>query len=264
MVPTTPISRQSPGDSPARTYDEIGVGYASTRRPDPRIEQQILDALGDAHSVVNVGAGTGAYEPADRDVLAVEPSEVMRAQRPADSAPCINACAESLPFPDDSFDASMALLSLHHWSDWRAGVSELRRVARRRVVILTYDPAYASRFWLLRDYLPELGALDTQRFSPIEALAAAAGDATVLDAVPIPHDCRDGFGCAYWRRPHAYLDPDIRAGMSTFHLPGAGSLLGGLDQLARDLQSGRWEQRNRNILARSELDLGYRLLTAQL
>jgi SAM-dependent methyltransferase len=139
---------------PTELYDEIGVGYTTNRCADYRIEQQILDALGNAQSIVNVGAGTGAYEPADRDVLAVEPSAVMRAQRPPDAARCIDACAESLPLPDDSFDAAMALLSLHHWSDWRAGVRELRRVARERVVILTYDPAHPARSWLMRDYLP--------------------------------------------------------------------------------------------------------------
>ena len=252
-----------PQAPPDRAYDEIGVGYATTRRPDPRIEQQIERALGDVRSVVNVGAGTGAYEPRDRDVMAVEPSEVMRAQRAPGAAPCIDGCAESLPFPDRSFDAAMALMSLHHWSDWRAGVSELRRVARERVVIFTYDPAFAGSWWLKRDYLAELVGLDLQRFPTISEQASAAGETTVVDAVLIPHDCRDGFLGAYWRRPHAYLNPDIRAGISTFHLPGADALLGGLVQLARDLESGVWEQRNHDILDCVELDLGYRLLVTR-
>jgi SAM-dependent methyltransferase len=245
-------------------YDEIGVRYRTNRRADPRIEGQILEALGDARSVVNVGAGTGAYEPSDHEVLAVEPSRVMRAQRPPGAAPCIDASAESLPLPDGSFDAAMALLTVHHWRDWRAGIRELRRVARSRVVIFTYDPAFPNGSWLTRDYLPELVALDVQRFPAIEQQAAAAGPATAVDAVPIPHDCTDGFLGAYWRRPHAYLDPKIRAGISTFHLPGAAALLGGLDELAQDLKTGRWLQRNEPLLDRNELDLGYRLLTADL
>ena len=249
--------------SPA-SYDTIGRSYVANRQPDPRIERQIFDALGGTRSVLNVGAGTGAYEPTDRRVLAVEPSAVMRAQRPAGAAPCIEASAEALPLPDRSFDAVMALLSLHHWSDWQAGVREMRRVASSRIVILTYDPAFAGSWWLKRDYLADLVALDVDRFPTIAEQAEAAGDSTTVHEVPIPHDCRDGFLGAYWRRPHAYLDPDVRAGISTFHLPGGDALLGGLDRLAEDLKSGEWEQRNREILARSELDLGYRLLVSQM
>jgi SAM-dependent methyltransferase len=250
----------SSADARDRVYDEIGVGYTATRQPDPRIEQQILDALGDTRSVVNVGAGSGAYEPSDREVLAVEPSGVMRAQRAPAAARCVDACAESLPLPDGSFDAAMTLMSLHHWSDWRAGVRELRRVASRRVVIFTYDPSFAGSWWLKRDYLSELVGLDVQRFPTIAEQATAAGDATAVHTVPIPHDCRDGFLGAYWRRPHAYLDADVRARISTFHLPGAAALLGGLDRLASDLESGLWQQRNHELLERTELDLGYRLL----
>jgi SAM-dependent methyltransferase len=247
----------------ARTYDEIGDGYTLTRQADPRIERHIHDALGDARSVLNVGAGTGAYEPADRTVLAVEPSAVMRAQRPPGAAPCVDGLAESLPLTDDSVDAAMALMSLHHWADWRAGVKELRRVAVRRVVLFTYDPGFAERWWLGRDYLSDLARIDARRFPAIEEQAAALGDATLIEAVPIPYDCRDGFLGAYWRRPHAYLYPDIRSGISTFQLPGADSLLDGLDRLAHDLESGRWEQRNQEILERTELDLGYRLLISE-
>jgi SAM-dependent methyltransferase len=241
-------------------YDEIGISYTTTRRPDPRIERRIWAALGDARSVVNVGAGAGAYEPTGREVLAVEPSAVMREQRPDGAARCIEGRAESLPLADGSFDAAMALLSLHHWSDWRAGVGELRRVARERVVILTYDPAFAGSWWLKRDYLGELVGLDVARFPTIAEQAAAAGSDTVVEVLPIPHDCSDGFLGAYWKRPHSYLDPGVRAGISTFHLPGAEALLGGLEQLARDLETGEWARRNHEILDRAELDLGYRLL----
>jgi SAM-dependent methyltransferase len=251
-------------DFQGNSYDQIGVGYTATRRPDPRIATQIHEALGDARSIVNVGAGAGAYEPCDRDVLAIEPFEEMIAQRAPELAPAVRGHAESLPLVADSVDAAMACMTLHHWADWRIGVQELRRVARKRVVIFTYDHSYANRFWLLRDYLPKLARLDCERFPPIDEQRVATGDEVKLEPVPIPHDCEDGFLAAYWRRPEAYLDERVRSGMSIFHLPGAERLLGGLEVLADDLQTGRWEDRNHDILEREELDLGYRLLVTEL
>jgi SAM-dependent methyltransferase len=249
----------------SRTYDhETGAEYTATRRADPRIATQIHEALGDARSVVNVGAGAGTYEPWDREVLPVEPSEQMIAQRGPELAPAIRGHAENLPLEPDSVDAALACMTLHHWSDWRIGVQELRRVARKRVVIFTYDRSYASRFWLLRDYLPKLARLDCARFPGIDEQRVAIGDDVKIEPVPIPHDCEDGFLAAYWRRPTAYLDDRVRSGISTFHLPGAERLLDGLDELADDLQTGRWEDRNHNILEREELDLGYRLLVTEL
>jgi SAM-dependent methyltransferase len=245
-------------------YDQIGLGYTATRRPDPRIASRIHEALGDARSIVNVGAGAGAYEPRDREVLAIEPSDRMIAQRAPELAPAIRGRAESLPLAADSVDAAMACMTLHHWADWRIGIQELRRVSRKRVVIFTYDHSYANRFWLLRDYLPKLARLEGERFPPIDEQRIATGDDVKLEPVPIPHDCEDGFLAAYWRRPSAYLDERIRAGMSTFYLPGAERLLDGLKELADDLQTGRWEERNRDILEREELDLGYRLLITEL
>ncbi len=244
-------------------YAAIAPGYLSTRQEDPHIRRQIHDALGDAESVVNVGAGAGAYEPIDRTVIPVEPSKLMIAQRPPNLARAIKGHAESLPLPSSSVDAAMACMTLHHWSDWRVGLQELRRVARKRIVIFTYDPSYAKRFWLLRDYLPELGRLDAARFPTLAEQCAAAGQEVDIQPVPIPHDCKDGFMAAYWRRPHAYLDERIRANMSSFHLPGARRLLGGLRHLAEDLNSGRWQQRNGEILGREALDLGYRLLVVE-
>jgi SAM-dependent methyltransferase len=251
-------------DFQGNSYDQIGPGYTATRRPDPRIATQIHEALGDARSIVNVGAGAGAYEPCDRYVLAIEPSEQMIAQRAPERAPAIRGHAESLPLAGDSVDAAMACMTLHHWVDWRIGVQELRRVARKRVVIFTYDRSYAKRFWLLRDYLPKLARLDCARFPAIDEQRVATGEEVKIEAVPIPHDCEDGFLAAYWRRPNAYLDERARAGMSTFHLPGAERLLDGLEVLADDLQTGRWEDRNHDILEREELDLGYRLLVTEL
>jgi len=211
-----------------------------------------------------VGAGAGAYEPSDREVLAIEPSERMIAQRAPELAPAIKGHAESLPLDSDSVDAAMACMTLHHWADWRIGVQELRRVARKRVVIFTYDSSYARRFWLLRDYLPKLARLDGARFPGIDEQRVATGDEVRIEPVPIPYDCEDGFLAAYWRRPTAYLDDRVRAGMSTFHLPGAERLIDGLQDLAEDLQTGRWEDRNHEILEREELDLGYRLLVTEL
>jgi SAM-dependent methyltransferase len=246
------------------SYDQIGVRYTSTRSADPRIATQIHEALGDARSIVNVGAGAGAYEPSDREVVPIEPSERMIAQRTAKLAPAIRGTAESLPLAADSVDAALACMTLHHWTDWRVGVQELRRVARKRIVIFTYDRSYAMRFWLLRDYLPRLARLDCARFPTIEEQRVATGDEVRVEPVPIPYDCEDGFLAAYWRRPKAYLDGRVRMGMSIFHLPGAERLIGGLDELAEDLQTGRWSDRNRDILEREELDLGYRLLVAEL
>jgi SAM-dependent methyltransferase len=242
------------------TYDTIGRTYTATRGEDPRIAARIHAALGDARTVVNVGAGTGAYEPRDREVVAVEPSAVMRAQRPAGAAPCIDAGAERLPFADGAFDAAMAVLTLHHWSDWRAGCRELRRVARRAVV-LTWDPALAGRMWLGPEYFPELWADDAARFASIDAQAKALG-AHTIDVVPISHDCADGFMAAHWRRPEAYLDPLVRAGISTFSLHTPAQLAPGLKRLEEDVRSGAWHERHADLLALSELDLGYRLVVA--
>lgn len=245
-------------------YEESGVAYTATRRADPRIAAQIHAALGDATSVVNVGAGAGAYEPPDRDVLPIEPSSRMIAQRPPGLALAIRGHAECLPLPSDCVDAAMACMTLHHWADWRIGVQELRRVARKRIVIFTYDRSYAERFWLLRDYLPRLGRLDSARFPPIEEQSAAMGEEVSCEPVPIPHDCEDGFLAAYWRRPRAYLDPWVRAGMSTFHLPGAERLLAGLERLSEDVEDGEWETRYDHLLELEQVDLGYRLLVTEL
>ena len=196
----------------AQLYDTIGATYTVTRRTEPRIAARISAALGDARTVLNVGAGTGSYEPTDRDVTAVEPSALMRAQRPAGAAPCVAAAAESLPFEDQSFDAAMAFATIHHWPDPLAGLREMRRVARR-VVVFTYDASDPDQFWLNRDYLPEFAGLWAGRPSLTE-LARAIG--ARAEPVLIPWDCADGFYEAYWRRPEAYLDEDVRLGVSVW------------------------------------------------
>jgi SAM-dependent methyltransferase len=239
-------------------YDRIGRSYVATRGEDPRIAAAIHAALGDARTVLNVGAGAGAYEPRDREVTAVEPSAVMRAQRPPDAAPCVDARAEALPFADGAFDAAMAVLSDHHWSDRLAGLRELRRVGRRAVVF-QWDPAFVDAFWLTREYLPSFARGLEATF---EAARAALGT-TREEVVPIPHDCRDGFLMAYWRRPEAYLDPTVRANISVFSLLPPAEVEAMVAALRADLASGAWERRHTDLLGRDELDLGYRLLIAE-
>jgi SAM-dependent methyltransferase len=240
-----------------RLYDTIGVDYAALRRPDPRIAAQIQAALGPAETVLNVGAGSGSYEPADRMITAVEPSAEMIRQRPPSTATVIQASAEDLPFDDRSFDAAMAVLTVHHWQDQVQGLREMRRVTRGPVVILTYDPAFRG-FWLA-DYVPALVTLDDDRMPPLSLYADVLGPVEITP-VPIPHDCVDGFLCAYWRRPAAYLDPRIRAAMSSFWA--VGDVSEAMAQLAQDLESGEWARRYGTMLADDDCDLGYRLVVA--
>lgn len=238
-------------------YDRIGGGYASYRRPDPRIAARIRHALGGARTVVNVGAGAGSYEPEVR-VVAVEPSATMVAQRPAGAAPAVRASALALPFRADAFDAALAVLTLHHWPEWRVGVAEMARVARERVVILTFD-ADAESFWLVRDYFPAIRELDRRWMPPVAEVADALGGADVVP-VPVPWDCIDGFLGAYWRRPQAYLDADVRGAISAFGL--IDGVEEGIARLRRDLEDGTWARRNADLEAREELDIGYRLVVA--
>ncbi len=237
-------------------YDEIGRAYSGTRRTEPRIAERIWEALGDARTVLNVGAGTGSYEPSDRDVTAVEPSAVMRAQRPPDAAPCIAATAEELPFDDHSFDAAMAVLSDHHWRDPIAGLREMVRVADR-VVVLQWDDALIPQFWLVRDYLPEVVALGTNRPTLAERAASIGAEMT---AVAIPWDCRDGFFHAFWRRPHAYLQEPVRRGTSVWARVGPPAEQRAIGALTADLASGAWHERNRDLVDLAAADLGARLL----
>jgi SAM-dependent methyltransferase len=240
------------------SYDAIGRTYTATRGTDPRVAARIWNALGDARTVVNVGAGTGSYEPPDRAVTAVEPSAVMIAQRLPEAAPAVQASAEALPFDDASFDAAMAVLTIHHWSDFHAGCAELRRVARERVVVFSWDPTYVGRMWVGPEYFPQYAEEDVAGFPSLPDQAAAL-DADV-EVVPIPWDCRDGFFGAFWRRPEAYLDPAVRAGISTLAKRSEDELAEGLARLRADLESGAWARRHADLLERDALDLGYRLL----
>ncbi len=239
-------------------YDAIGSRYREFRRPDPRIAVSILRGLGETSSVVNVGAGAGSYEPHDRRVVAVEPSMTMIRQRPRPSAPVVRGSGSALPFRAEAFDASLAILTIHHWPDRAKGLRELRRAARRRVVILTWDPA-APGFWLT-DYFPEILDINRVIFPSLETLSRELGRAAIFD-VPIPHDCSDGFLGAYWRRPAAYLDASVRSAISTFSK--LRDVTDGLSRLARDLISGDWERRYHSVLGAGCIDLGYRLVVAE-
>jgi SAM-dependent methyltransferase len=243
-------------------YDRIGGTYGATRRPDPRIASAIDDALGDARSVVNVGAGTGAYEPTDREVLAVEPSATMIAQRPRTAAPVIRASAEDLPLADKSFDAALAVNTVHHWTDVRAGVRELRRVARKRIVIFLRDGRRGAPFWLVKDYLPALD--EPQKTAAIVATIEHELGAVTARPVRLPCDCCDGLFSAYWARPELYLERAIRRNISNFALASRHALAEGLARLGADLASGAWDRRYRQLRALPELDLGHRLLIAEL
>ena len=238
-------------------YDTIGKGYADYRRPDPRIAALILDALGDARCVVNIGAGTGSYEPRDRTVIAVEPSATMIAQRPQDASGVVKASAEHLPFADKSFDAATAFLTTHHWSDLDAGLREMARVSRGPCIFLDHQMG-GLQFWLLSDYFPEMAP----RMGPLLPLekAQAVFDAIHIIPVPVPHDCTDGFFCAYWRRPEMYLDPRARSAISFF--ANASNVEERIEMLRRDLADGIWHKRHGEVLRETEMDLGYRLIIA--
>jgi SAM-dependent methyltransferase len=243
-------------------YDRTGVGYAAVRRGDPRIGARVEAALGGARTVVNVGAGAGSYEPPGREVTAVEPSRVMLAQRPPDAAPAIRARAEELPFEDGAFDAAMATITVHHWEDLEAGIAEMRRVARERVVVLSFDPAPLSRFWLV-DYFPSAFEIHSEYMPPIERLAQLMGGAEV-ESVPIPRRCADGFFIALWDRPESHLDPEVRRGSTVWHVMEEGERERGLAALRADLESGAWDARHGHLReSTTELDLGLRLLVAE-
>ena len=242
-------------------YDRIGRGYGCGRRADPRWAAAIREAIGEATSVLNVGAGTGSYEPTDVDVVAVEPSGVMIHQRTSDAAPVVQARAEALPFDDGSFDVAMAVLTVHHWSDWRQGIAELRRVADRQVLVV-FDTEVTRRFWLVDDYLPEAAVLDDGRSPPIGDLRAALPRSVVL-SLAVPADMRDGVLAAHWARPEAYLDPDVRANASTFRQLPAVVVNRAIASLRSDLEDGGWDRRYGRLRTGVSYDAGYRLVVSE-
>lgn len=242
-------------------YDTIGRTYTSTRRADPRIARQIHDALGAARSVVNVGAGTGNYEPTDRLVVAVEPSSTMIEQRQPGTAHAVQGVAERLPFVDDGFDVAMATLTLHHWSDLATGLAEMRRVARRQV-IFSFDQDATSGYWLIDEYFPDYRSLPSEASAPDVTDIAKHLRVRSADVIPVPADCTDGFGGAYWNRPEAHLDPLVRAGMSWIAQMDPAVVERSVQRLAADLADGTWDARHGHLREMTEIDLGYRLVVA--
>lgn len=244
-------------DSHEALYDTIGRGYRHYRKPDHRIANQIRLAIGNASTVCNVGAGTGSYEPTDMNVTPVEPSRVMIMQRD-DPSSVVQAVAEQMPFPDGAFDVSMAILTVHHWSDPIGGLREMKRISRRQV-IMTFDTDVVDSFWLVRDYFPEITEFDKQRGLSIAKLRDALGTCSVFP-VMVPWDCTDGFLTAYWRRPQAYLDSGVRNSISSFAHIQEDTKANAISRLANDIQTGRWSARNVELLDRTEMDFGYRLI----
>ena len=241
-------------------YDRIGIGYRATRRPDPRIEARIWAALRGASRIVNVGAGSGSYEQPARVAVAVEPSVEMVRQRPRKATPVLRAEAEGLPFPAGAFDGAMAILTVHHWGDPVAGLAEVRRVTDGPVVVFTFDKAVFDGNWL-NDYLPAAQTLDIGHLESSEIAQVLGGGR--VEVVPVPHDCVDGFGHAFWRRPEAYIDPAVRAGISTFARLPDDVVIPAVDRLRDDIDSGRWARQHAALLDLEELDAGFRLVVAE-
>lgn len=242
-------------------YERGGQGYAEQRRADPRIEALVHAALGDARTVLNIGAGAGSYEPADRYVAAVEPSASMRAQRRPPRVPAIDATAEALPFDGKSFDAAMATVTVHQWSNWQQGLTELRRVSRGPVVVLTFDGTALDTFWLA-EYVPELIVAEGRRYPPLEGIRQALGGTSTVTTVPIPSDCTDGFTEAYYARPERLLDPAVRRSQSAWGFVDAGVAEVGLDRLRVDLKSGAWDARHGELRDQLTFAGSLRLITA--
>jgi SAM-dependent methyltransferase len=241
-------------------YDAIGRTYTATRRTEPRVADRIYAQLGDARRVLNVGAGTGSYEPPDREVVAVEPSRTMLAQRAPDAAPAVQAAAEALPFADDTFDAAMAIFTVHHWTDADRGLRELARVARRHVFV-TFD-GMAEQFWLVADYFPIIATFESDDGPHTPAHIATILDVERVDVLPVPADCVDGFFACYWNRPEAYLDPLVQAGISGLARLDEATRTLGIEKLRDDLASGAWDERHGHLRTLDEIDVGYRLVTA--
>jgi SAM-dependent methyltransferase len=242
-------------------YETHGRGYAGRRRADPRIAARIAAALGDARTVLNVGAGAGSYEPRDRWVLAVEPSATMRAQRPDDAAPALACAAESLPLDDDSVDAAMACVTIHHWPERARGLAELRRVARGPVVVFTFE--LADLIAWQRDYLGPALALEIPRFGTAGEIAAELGGATRVESIPTPADCTDGFFEAFWNRPEAILDPTVRASQSIWQLVEPRVEEEIVARLAADLESGRWDEEHGHLRRQDSYEGSLRLVISE-
>jgi SAM-dependent methyltransferase len=256
------VTRSDDGSAGDANYGTIGASYTRYRRPDARIAARIGEALGEARTVLNVGAGAGSYEPSGRQVTPVEPSASMRAQRPAGLAEAVDAVAEDLPFADDSFDAAMATFTVHQWGDLRAGLREVRRVTRGPVIILTCDPGRLRRFWLT-EYAPEVIDTEALRYPAVEAFAEGLGGPVATTVVPVPLDCTDGFNEAYYGRPEALLDPAARLSCSAWSFVGDAVHDRFTRDLGRDLATGTWDARHGRLRAQPAFDGSLILVAAQ-
>lgn len=255
------VTRFDDGSAGDANYGEIGRGYASIRQPDPRIEARVWAALGDARTVVNIGAGAGSYEPHDREVTAVEPSASMRAERPPHRSRAIDATSEALPFDDDSFDAAMASVTIHQWPDLEKGLREMRRVSRGPVVILTFSPEVPEPWWQ-PVYVPELYEVEARRMPTMERIAAALGGRVDIQTIPVPADCIDGFGQAFFARPEITLDPEVRRAMSAWSFLEPGVVERYVRELGADLASGAWDESWGRFRELESFDGGLRLVVA--
>ena len=239
-------------------YDEIGIHYSASRQTDDRIAAEIHSKLSGAGRILNIGAGSGSYEPEGVDLIAVEPSSEMIAQRSTSAHPVVQASAESLPFEENAFSHVMTVLSMHHWKDRVQAYSEINRVATEKFVALTWDPD-AKPFWLTRDYFPDIMEVDRKIFARKDEFNEYFDNVEITPLL-IPEDCKDGFLAAFWKRPQAYLRENIRQSMSSFAKMANTST--GLQQLERDLKNGTWKVKNKDILDRDTLDAGYILISA--
>jgi SAM-dependent methyltransferase len=257
----TRATRALDGSAGDADYGAIGASYSEYRQPDPRIIARIERALGSARSVLNVGAGTGSYEPSDRDVTAVEPSASMRAQRSPHASVAIDAVAEALPFADRAFDASLATFTVHQWTDLERGLREMRRVTRGPVIVLTCDPQLVQRFWL-NEFAPEVLATEAKRYPGIDRIRSVLGGTTQALSVPIPLDCRDGFNEAYYGRPERLLDVRARLACSAWSFVDEATRQRYVENLRQALSDGSWDQRHGHLRTQPELDGSLRLIVA--
>jgi len=254
--------RHADGSAGDVDYGALGARYAEFRRPDPRIAAQIHAALGDARTVLNVGAGAGSYEPVDRTVTAVEPSASMRTQRPAHLTLAIDAVAERLPFADQAFDASMAVFTVHQWADLTAGLREMRRVTRGAIAIMTADPVLLERFWLA-EYAPEMTRLEAQRCPPLHTLMNLLGPGARIEPIAIPFDCTDGFNEAYYGRPEMLLDAGARSACSSWSLVGPDVAAQSIERLRRDLADGTWDAHHGALRSQPTYEGALRLVVSR-
>jgi SAM-dependent methyltransferase len=248
--------------NPAFNYDKYGQQYSGQRTTDPRIAAYVNKALGTAKTVLNVGAGTGSYEPGDRYVIAVEPSVAMRSQRIGNGkVPAIIGAADVLPFDDNSFDASMAMLTVHHWPDMKKGLQELRRVTKQQVVVMTFDPDALDNFWNA-EYFPEVIEVERQRYPTMDFLINALGGRSVVEAIPIPLDCVDGFQEAYYGRPEAFLSKEVRKAQSAWGFISEDEQERIVKRLEGDLHSGAWDKKFGHFRTQASFTCALRLIVA--